>query len=158
MNRRVLSGLVAALALVALVGQSVRATTRLRGSRLLKLVDAMTPQAVRAGAAGRPLIARQLQLLREAEKADPASVALVVAEAAQLFLLGRLDEAEVAYRRALAMEPRAETWLNLGRTLWQKGNHAEAKEAFARASALAPRLADQIPAGGLDRADEDPSS
>ena len=149
MNRRWISGLVAALALAALVAQSVRASERLRTSRLLKLVEAVTPQAARAGSAGRSTLARQLQLLTAAQRSEPSNVALVTDGAAQLYLLNRLDEAEAEYRRALAIEPRAEVWLNLGRTLWQRGDSAQAREAFTRALALNPRLADQLPAGAL---------
>lgn len=146
MKRRWLPIVLAALAFAALVAQTVRASERLRTSRLLKLVEAVTPQAARAGAPGRTALAHQLQLLRAAQKQEPSNVALVSAAAAQLYLLGRLDEAEAEYRRALAIEPRAEIWLGLGRTLWQKGEPAGAQQVFRRAVALNPRLADQIPA------------
>jgi Tfp pilus assembly protein PilF len=147
MNRRWISGLVAAMALAALIGQTVRAADRLRSSQLLKTVEATTPGFARQGAGGRPWLALHLRALSAAQQSEPSNVALVTAAAAQLYLLNRLDEAEAEYRRALAIEPRAEVWLNLGRTLWQKGDSAQAREAFTRALALNPRLADQLPAG-----------
>jgi tetratricopeptide (TPR) repeat protein len=148
-NRRFFAGCLAALALLALGAQSLRAAHRLRASRLLKVVEAVTPQAARAGTQGRPLLGRNLQLLAEAEPLDPTNISIPVARGAQLLLLERLGEARAEYLRALALEPRAEIWLNLARVEWRNGEHASAASSFAKAAALNPRLAAEIPPGAL---------
>ena len=53
------------------------------------------------------------------------------------------------YASARTHDLRGEIWLNLGRTLAKKGSHEEAREAFRRALALNPLLADQVPAGAV---------
>jgi Flp pilus assembly protein TadD len=146
-TRRILASGLALAALLALGAQSIRASHRLRASRLLKVVEAVTAQAARAGASGRPLLGRNLQLLAEAEPLDPTNIAIPVARAAQLLLLERFDEARAEYGRALALEPRAEIWLNLARVEWRTGNRAAAQATFAKATALNPRLSAELPPG-----------
>jgi Flp pilus assembly protein TadD len=69
---------------------------------------------------------------------------------------GELDNAERAYRKALALQPRhAEAWLNLGITLQDEGRLDDALDAYGQAVTLAPRsltarlrLAEAYLAGG----------
>jgi tetratricopeptide (TPR) repeat protein len=147
-SRRTFALLLGVLALASWGAQTVRAVHRLRASRLLKIVEAVTPQAVRAGVQGRPLLGRNLQVLAQAEPLDPTNIAILVARGAQLLLLERYADARAEYQRALALEPRAEIWLNLGRVEWQSGDPAAAAANFAKATALNPRLAAEVPIGG----------
>jgi protein O-GlcNAc transferase len=56
---------------------------------------------------------------------------------------GKLAAAEQSYRRALALEPNdAESWSNLGCTLWKLDRLAEAESCLMRAVALRPKLTD----------------
>jgi protein O-GlcNAc transferase len=60
----------------------------------------------------------------------------------QLLVKGKLNEAERAYRQAVALAPEdAQAWSNLGCTLWRLGRLPEAETSLARALALRPNLA-----------------
>lgn len=108
-------------------------------------------QALEAG--DDPLIrfrlARVLCALGQAERAEGylrgvASEALppeervseVMLRARLARALGREDQAEAIYRRALDSAPRADLWYELGDLLRHRGRHAEAAKAFAQALTL----------------------
>ena len=66
-----------------------------------------------------------------------SSTAETLATALREHQAGRLDQAEYAYRRILAVEPReAEAWHLLGVVACQRGRFAEAAELIARAVSL----------------------
>lgn len=73
--------------------------------------------------------------------ADEANyVAALKVRAKALYLLGRDPEAEDALKRAAARAPAdVEIPYNLGRIYYQQRKHADAAEAFRRATALDPR-------------------
>lgn len=86
-----------------------------------------------------------VEQLRAARAANPAEVALPLAEGS-LHLLARHPEAAAgAYEDALALEPRPEIWLNLGRVQLAGGDREAARESFRRALVLAPHLSDEVP-------------
>jgi tetratricopeptide (TPR) repeat protein len=130
---------------IALLGQTVRLRDRLLASGLLRQVEILSA-AVAAGRAPRQAVAANLQALRRAAELDPMEVRIPNARAAQYLLLGNPQEAVAAYREALALEPHPEMYFNLGRAYLAAGQAAAARENFARAVRLDPRLAAQVPA------------
>lgn len=147
--RRVLaSALTVALAL-ALVGQTVRSKDRIDANKRLRVVDVVTAQAVSAaGASGgipRQILGGNLRLLRQARALDPANVTVPASLADQHLLAGAPRRAVAVYEEAIALEPRPELYLNMGRALLAIGERERAVEAFSNAVRLAPRLRRRVP-------------
>jgi tetratricopeptide (TPR) repeat protein len=137
--------LVGALAAATLL-QARRGLDRLMAGRLLRAAEARTVAATRVPAAqGIALLEGNLSLLRRAGELDPAEIAIVVGRGSQYLLLRRPDAAIGAYRQALALEPRPEIYLNLGRAQRLAGRYEEARASFATAVQLDPNLASQAP-------------
>jgi tetratricopeptide (TPR) repeat protein len=101
----------------------------------------------RTGQAPRELVSGHFRLLRQARRLDPSEVGVLVALGGQYLLLGQPEPAIATYREALALEPRPETYLNLGMALFEAGRPEEARAAFETAVRLAPRLASRVPPG-----------
>jgi Flp pilus assembly protein TadD len=138
---------VAALLVVALVWQTGRWQDRLAASKRLRVVEAVTDRAEAAGGqVPSRVIGGSVRLLREAERLDPSDVAIRAALAGQFQLAGTPIRAEDALRKALALEPRPELYLNLGRVLLTNGDREAALDAFEDAVRLAPNLLDEVPA------------
>ena len=152
MKGRHLAWPLAALLVAGLALQTSRALDLLRASRIRQAVETVTRIAVTSGRAAPELLWGHVRLLDRAAALDPTSAGVLQAQGVQYLLLGRLDEAETALRRALALEPRPETWLNLGRVLWAGGRRGEAREAFDKAVRLDPRLRREIPPGAAEEA------
>jgi Flp pilus assembly protein TadD len=133
--------------LLAALALDVRRGARLIGAdKRVKLVEVTSPiAAARRDAAGQALLRRNLEVLRAAAAMDPADVRVPLARGSVLLLLGRLDEAISSYRQALALEPRPEIHLNLGRALVAAGRRDEAERHFALVREIDPRLARSIP-------------
>ena len=144
---RHLAWALAALLAAGLALHTDRSLDLLRASRIRQAVEGMTGFALQSGRAAPTLLWGHVQLLDRAAELDPASAAVRQALGVQYLLLGRLGEAETELRRALALEPRPETWLNLGRVLWAGGRRREAEEAFHKAVRLDPRLRRELPPG-----------
>lgn len=142
---RALPWLLAGALAVALVYQTGRAMDRLRVSKALRVVEVMSDRMARTGQASRPLVSGHFQILEDARRRDPAEVGVLVALGGQYALLGRAEPAIDAYRAALALEERPEIWLNLGQVHLAAGREEEAREAFAKAVALAPHLRGRVP-------------
>jgi len=144
---RPLAWAVAVLLVVALVWQTGRWSDRLAASKRLRVVEAVTDRAVAAGGeVPSRVIGGSVRLLREAQRLDPSDVAIEAALAGQYLLAGTPLRAEEALRQALALEPRPEIYLNLGRVLLTNGDREAALEAFENAVHLAPRLLRKVPA------------
>jgi tetratricopeptide (TPR) repeat protein len=137
--------LVAVLSL-GLAGQSVRWRDRAMASRLLREVELRTVAAYQAGQAPRQAISRNLELLRKAAPLDPLEVGIPIARGTQYLFLSSPESAIQSYEEALALEPRPEGYLNLGRAQWIAGRADEARRNFARAVQLDPHIASEIPA------------
>jgi len=144
---RLLPWLAAAGAAVGLVLQTDRALDRIGASKRLRVVEVMSERMARTGQAPRELVSGHFRLLRQARRLDPSEVGVLVALGGQYLLLGQPEPAIATYREALALEPRPETYLNLGMALFEAGRPEEAGEAFETAVRLAPRLASRVPPG-----------
>lgn len=144
-GRRTGAWLAALAAAVALVFQTDRALDRLGASKRLRVVEAMSEGMARTGRAPRQLVSGHFRLLDEARRLDPSEVGVLVALGGQYALLGRPEAAVGVYREALALEPRPETWLNLGQVLLATGREEEAREAFEKAVRVDPKLRDRVP-------------
>jgi tetratricopeptide (TPR) repeat protein len=125
--------------------ETERARRLMRASRLLNAAERTTVALAARGRLPGALLWANLRLLREAEELDPASVGVVVAAAGQQLLLDRPQEAVATYRRALALEPRPEVWINLGRAQWAAGERDEALASWTAAVRLDRRLLDGVP-------------
>jgi len=145
MDRSRLLALVAsALVVAALVAQGARAQRLLGANRRLHAAEVTSLRAAQLGARRGPLLEANLAVLRDAQRMDPAEVAIPLARGSVLYLLGRLEPAIAAYREALRLEPRPEIYLNLGRALRAHGEVAEGEREMARAARLDPLLAAEL--------------
>lgn len=133
------------LLIAALVLQGRRYSHQWRAARILRAVEVVTLQMVRRGRGNPGLLWRHVRLLEEAARLDGANVGIPLAEGSQYRLLRRYDEAQDAYRRALALEPRPEIWLNLGAAQTAAGDGQAARESFLKAVKLDPRMRTQVP-------------
>lgn len=118
-----------------------RLDQRWEASRILRTVEAVT-ERVRAGGTAVPpavrqqLLQRNLEILKRAAEQAPDEVTTLVLRGGQYSLLGRQELALRSYRQALALEPRAEIYLNLGHLHWSREERDEARRAFALAGFL----------------------
>jgi tetratricopeptide (TPR) repeat protein len=140
--------LVLALGL-ALAAQTMRCRDRLNASRTLRLVEATTLAAYRAGQTD--MLRANIEVLREAQRRDPLEVGIPVARGSEHLLLGQAQAAIDAYEEALRLEPRPETYLYLGRALDKAGRTDEAGRAFRLALRIDPTLLPQTPLAYRDR-------
>ena len=90
-------------------------------------------------------VAASLRDLRRAAALDPLDPGIPMLVGSQYLLLNRSQEAVAAYQEALALEPRPEFYLNLGRALTQAGDEEAAREAFHKAVVLDWRLRRHVP-------------
>ena len=125
------------------------ARDRFLANRLLRAAEARTMQAfsIATSPRGKAVLEGNLVLLDEARRRDPAEVGVLVARGSQFLLLGRAESAAAAYREALALEPRPETYLNLARALKMAGHESEAGRELAVALRLSPHLAAEVGSG-----------
>ncbi len=135
--------LLAALLALALAGQAVRAGRRLEANRILHQVEQVSLLA--AGKAPAALFWTHARMLERARGLDPADSRIPLALGSQYLLLGRPEEAAAAYREALAVAPRPEIYLNLGRAQAVLGDLDGARESFRRAVVLDPGQRPLVP-------------
>lgn len=133
------------LLLAALVFQGQRSWKHWRAARVLRVVEYMTRQMVQTGRGDPGRLWRHVRLLEDAARLDPANAAIPLATGSQYRLLRRNDEAQEAYRRALDLEPRPESWLNLGAAQAAADDRVAARESFLKAAKLDPRMRSQVP-------------
>lgn len=145
MKGRLVAVLAMAVLLAALVAQTDRLRDRLRAERIVKVVEAATQQLMAAGRVPPRMLWRHVRLLEEAGRLAPGEAAIPLAQGAQYMLLDRPQEAVAVYRRALALEVRPETYLNLGRAQLRLDDEPSALESFRRAVRLDPRLRREVP-------------
>lgn len=143
-DRRWLGLLATALVLAALFAQTSRGRALVGANRRLRAVEVTSLAAARQGRRADPLLLANLSVLREAERMDPADVALRVARGSVYFLLGRMEQAVSSYEDALRLEPRPEIYFNIGRAKVALGDRGAADTAFARAIRIDPRLAKEL--------------
>jgi len=133
-----------ALLVVSLAGELVHASNVLRASRIVRAV-ALTTGALPRDASAQPALRHNLALAIEAVRLDPDSLAAAQALGSIYLLLNRPADATDAYRRALALQPAAEIYMDLGHAALAAGDTAQARQRYARALELDTRLAVQIP-------------
>jgi O-antigen ligase len=147
MKGRTLAGLLGVVLAAALLAQSGRWHDRMLASRVLRQVEALSQAAVAYGQAPVRLMEDNLRKLDQAAPLDPVSVDLVNWRGTQYLFLAQPENAIRVYREALALEPRAEIYLNLGRAEWLFSRRDDARRSFATAIRLDWRLANQLPQG-----------
>jgi tetratricopeptide (TPR) repeat protein len=141
-----LLGLVtASLLALALVATARHELALLRANRVLWVAETQAGAIAAQGARQRPLLARNLGGLLRAREASPADPRIPHAIASYYLLLDELGQAEIWYRRALELEPRGETYLNLARVLERRDRRNEAGELYRQAVKLTPGLWRQVP-------------
>lgn len=144
-RRSPLAWAVVFLLLLALLAQTGRLRDRITAGRMLRHVELLSMAAIARNQMPRGLVPANLALLREAAALDPTEIGIPIARGAQYLLLGNGTSAAQSYREALALEPRPETYLNLGRALAAAGQEEEAREQFRIAVRLDPNLAQLVP-------------
>lgn len=145
MSGRWLAPLALAAALAALALHTGRARDRIEASVALRRAEMSSLQAVRLGERGRRLLQENLRLLRRAAELDPGEAGIPIAIGSLHLLLDNPLAAIEAYERALALEPRPETYLNLGRAQTAAGRLDAARASFERAVKADPRLRRHLP-------------
>jgi tetratricopeptide (TPR) repeat protein len=134
---------------LALLAQTVRCRHRLAASRALRVVEATTVPAYRAGRTD--VLRANIEILRQAARRDPLEVGIPVARGSEHLLLREPQAAIDAYEEALRLEPRPETYLYLGRALDMAGQTEDAARDFALALRIDPRLLPEVPLAYRDR-------
>lgn len=145
MNGKLLAAL-GALAVLVLFTVDLRShLARLEASRVLHEAEVLTMGALGAGQVPRVLMQQNIRNLRRAAELDPQEVGVRIALGTQYLLLRSAQAAEAAYREGLEIEPRPELYLNLGKAQQMGGDYAGARESYAKALAIAPHLAPEVP-------------
>ncbi len=136
--------LLAALA-VGLVLQIERTVDRIAAAVALQRAETASLYALRMGQAGAGILRANLDLLRRAAERDPVEIGIPIAIGSVHRLLGSPQAAIESYRKANELEPRPETYLNLGRAQLEAGRRDEARQSFETALELDPLLAREVP-------------
>jgi tetratricopeptide (TPR) repeat protein len=146
MSGRMLGAFTLALLLLATAATARRDLARVRANRVLWVAETQASRMAAQGLPQRQLLERNLSGLLRAQKASPDDARLPHAIGSYYLLLGQLANAETWYRRAIALEPRAETYLNLARVVEQRDRRDEAAELYRQAVLLTPQLEREVPA------------
>ena len=151
MRRRLALAVLLLLWLALLAFQSRRLSHHIRAGVLLFTVEAATVRATRTDVPDAATLERNLYLLEQARVMDPSLVDILVARGSQYLLLRRPHAAIRAYEEALRLEPRPETYLNLGRAQLMAGQAEPALASFSTAVTSAPNLLPEVPSRLRDR-------
>lgn len=146
MKGRFLAWLLILVLAIALLGQAARWRARGTAGRILHQVETLTLAAVSSGRAPSYLLPSNLEALRRAAELDPLEIGIPIARGSQYLLMRNARAAIDAYEEALALEPRPEIYMNLGRAHDLAGNPEEARRNFQLGLKLSPRLAPEVPA------------
>ncbi len=139
------------LTLFALVWQVQDGRKRMAASRLLYRAEAISLEVMAAGTAPRAYLQQNLRDLRRAANLDPLEAAIPLALGSQFLLLDSPQAAQEAYLQALEIEPRPETYLNLGKAQFRSGQEEAARENFDRAIKLDWHFKSEIPRQARER-------
>ena len=137
-------GLAAALA-AALVAQVLRARDLSRAQTVLRSVEARSSEIARGTSVDSRVLRAHLLALDDAQRLDPAEVAIPIARGNQYLLLGAYESAIEAYRAAQRLERRPETHLNLAEALLRLDRRDEAIAELALVLRLDPMLGKRVP-------------
>lgn len=136
MKGRHLSWILAPLLVAALVLEAGRAARHLQANRVVAAVKRVTVEANQRGRLSKPLLERNVRLLREAERLAPADVTIPIARGGQYMMMDRYVAAIQTFEKALEIEPRGEVYAHIGKAQLKLGRRAEADVAFFRAIRL----------------------
>jgi len=137
-------GLAAALA-AALVAQALRARDLARAQTVLRSVEARSSEIARGTSVDSRVLRAHLLALDDAQRLDPAEVAIPIARGNQYLLLGAYESAIEAYRAAQRLERRPETHLNIAEAMLRLERRKDAVAELASVLRLDPMLARRIP-------------
>jgi tetratricopeptide (TPR) repeat protein len=145
MNGKLLGLITLGLLVAATVATARHEFERLGANRMLYIAETQAGVLASQGPQQRQIAARNLAGLQRAHKASPADPRIPHAIGSYYLLLDQLGQSEIWYRRALELEPRAETYLNLARVLERRNERAEAAEQYRTAARLSPALRREVP-------------
>jgi tetratricopeptide (TPR) repeat protein len=128
-----------------LIWQATVAGGQLEAARLRRQAEAVSLAQASSGRLVPALVAETIRNLRRAAELDPLDPGIPMLLGSQYLLLDRPQEAIAAYEEAMALEPRPEFYLNLGRALRRAGDEEAAEEAFETAVVLDWRLRKHVP-------------
>jgi len=128
------------LALVIAGLEVWHAARRIASSRIAARVEQRSLVLARRGAVPPAALSQHLKLLRRAAALDPTNVTIPLMRGSQYLLLHNPQAALRAYNQGLALEPRAEIYLNIGRAQRMAGDDDAAAVAFRHAVDLDPSL------------------
>ncbi len=109
---------------------------RMEASRALFRAEGISMGLIAKGQAPRAYLQQNIRDLRKAGDLDPLEPGIPLALGSQYLLLGSPQAAAEAYRESLAIEPRPETYLNLGKALRLAGDLEGSQIAFDQAVKL----------------------
>jgi len=137
--------LLPALLAVVFVAQVRRSSDLLRAQHLLWSVELRTLAILRSGTMDKVKLSGNIAALTEAQKLDPAEVAIPTLIGSENLILGKLEPARSAYLTAYRLEPRPEILLNLGKVAYSQGKNVRAVYFFVRAVLLDLRMMKEVP-------------
>lgn len=135
----------ALLLAAALAAQVSRARDLIRAQFILRSVEARTAEVARGTEVDPRVLRAHLLALDDAQRLDPAEVAVPIARGNQYLLLGAPESAIEAYRSAQRLERRPETHLNMAEAMLRIGRRQQAIHQLAWLVRLDPMLANRIP-------------
>ena len=130
---------------VVCVAQVRRSSELTKAQHLLWSVERRTLAILRGGAIDKVKLTGNIAALTDAQKLDPAEVAIPTLIGSEYLILGKLEPARSAYFAAHRLEPRPEILLNLGKVGYSQGWHERAAHFFAQAVLLDPRMMKEVP-------------
>jgi O-antigen ligase len=116
----------------------------LHANRVLSVVEEEVLAMTRDRRLDRGALLRAAAALDLAMRWAPADERFPLAIGSCYLLLGDVERAEPWYRRSLAIAPRAETYLNLGRALLARGDAEGARQSFEMAVRLNGALREEV--------------
>ncbi len=144
MTGRTASWVLVAVLTTATLLQVTRGLRKWRAVALTTAVERVSIGAAERGRMTPQLFDYNLDRLARAARLDPANVLVPILRGGQYLLMGRTEPALEAYDEAMALEPRAEIYMNQGRALRLANDDAAAEVAFRTAIRLNRRLHREI--------------
>lgn len=118
----------------------------MRAQRILRSVEGRTLALIQTGRLQKATLLAQVEELQVARQLDPAEVGIAVAMGSEYLLMSDFDRARATYLEALALEPRPEIHLNLGKASYAAEETERAVGEMRRAVRLDPALRFEVPA------------
>jgi tetratricopeptide (TPR) repeat protein len=128
------------VAVLLLAWQVLHALRRWESSLVAAEVEQNSIAMTSRGIVSPPVLSRHLELLARAGDLDPTNVTIPLMRGSQHLLLRNSGAALRAYGEALALEARAEIYLNIGRAHTMAKDEDAAADAFQKAVDLDHQL------------------